>query len=68
MPRTFEIGEVLMILRRKINIKKDHSLIIFVNNGKDLVSASSDLESVYNRYHDEDGFLYVLFTREEVFG
>ena len=68
MPKTFEIGEVHMILRRKINLKKDQSLILFVNDGKDIVRANEDLESVYQRYKDEDGFLYVLFTREEIFG
>ena len=49
-------------------MSKEQSLILFVNNGKDVVKHNDDLEAVYLRHKDEDGFLYLLFTKEEVFG
>ena len=37
MPRTFSIGEVALILRKKLNLTAEQSLVLLVNNGKDLV-------------------------------
>ena len=68
MPKSFLLGEVSLILRRKLALKKEDSLILFVNNGRDVVKNNEDLEMIYNQYKDEDGFLYLLFTQEETFG
>ena len=57
-----------MIIRKKLKIEKDQSLFLLVNNGKDIVKANEDLETVYSKYRDTDGFLYVFYTEEKVFG
>ena len=41
---------------------------MLVNEGKDIIRANEDLETVYKRYKDKDGFLYVFYTEEKVFG
>jgi hypothetical protein len=41
---------------------------LLVNEGKDIIRANEDLETVYKRYKDKDGFLYVFYTEEKVFG
>ena len=68
MPKTFMMSEVQMIIRKKLKIEKDQSLFLLVNNGKDIVKANEDLETVYSKYRDTDGFLYVFYTEEKVFG
>ena len=62
MPRTFMISEVQMIIRRKLNLKKEQGLFMLANDGKDIVKANEPLESVFEKYKDEDGFLYILYT------
>ena len=62
MPRTFMISEVQMIVRRKLNLKKEQGLFMMVNDGKELVKANETLESVFENFKDEDGFLYILYT------
>jgi hypothetical protein len=47
MPRTFMMSEVQMIIRKKLNIKKEQSLFLLVNNGKEIIKSNDDLESVY---------------------
>ena len=37
-----------------------------INN--ELVTASNLVFEVYDKYKDEDGFLYVMYTDENVFG
>ena len=39
-----------------------------VKEGKELLKSNSTLEDVYEKYKDEDGFLYVLFTNENTLG
>lgn len=68
MPRTFMITEVQMIVRRKLNIKKEQGLFMMVNDGKEMIKANESLESVYDKYKDEDGFLYILYTQENIYG
>jgi hypothetical protein len=48
----------------KIDAKK--SLYFFVNN-KSLI-ANSFMDQVYNKYRDEDGFLYIYVCAENTFG
>lgn len=57
-----------MIVRRKLNLKKEQGLFMLVNDGKDLVKANESLESVFDKFKDEDGFLYILYTQENVYG
>ena len=68
MPRTFSISEVQMIIRRKLNLRKEQGLFLMVNDGKDIVKANQSLENVFETYKDEDGFLYILYTQEDMFG
>ena len=51
-----------MIVRRKLNLRKEQGLFMMVNDGKDLVKANESLESVFDKFKDEDGFLYILYT------
>ena len=68
MPRTFMISEVQMIVRRKLNIKKEQGLFMMVNDGKEMIKANESLEGVYDKYKDQDGFLYILYTQENIYG
>ena len=39
-----------------------------VNEGKELVKSNGPLSEVFEKYQDEDGFLYILYTGEDVYG
>ena len=68
MPATFQIAEVQAIIRRKLNLTKEKGLFLLVNSGKDIVRSNDLLETVFNKYKDEDGFLYILYTEEQIYG
>ena len=42
-------------------------LVLFAN-GKHILKPSQRLEEVYVKYADEDGFLYLTYSEEQVFG
>ena len=68
MPAAFEINDVSTIIRRKLNINKDQSLYLMVNDGKTLLTANTALRDAFEKYKDEDGFMYILYTEENIFG
>ena len=68
MPAAFEINDVSTIIRRKLNINKDQSLYLMVNDGKTLLTANTSLRDAFEKYKDEDGFMYILYTEENIFG
>jgi len=63
------ISEFMCILRKKIKIDENSSIYIFTNNkNKVLLSGSLSIRSIYNEHKDEDGFLYLEYCYENVFG
>ena len=54
-------------LKNYTNIDKNEALFLFLSNGI-LPPSSLILRDIYNRYKNEDGFLYMTITLENTFG
>ena len=67
MPKTFSIGEVLAVLRQRLALTREEGLILFANE-KYMIKPSSKLEDVYGKYADQDGFLYLVYAEENIYG
>jgi len=64
-------AKVLFIIneiRKRIKISPDEALFIMVGDKQVMPMISLTMEEVYNRYHDEDGFLYIKYSVENTFG
>jgi hypothetical protein len=67
--RTNTISFVLKILRDKLQITEATSIYIMTGNKtKYILSGSQSIDYVYNTYKNEDGFLYLEYCSENVFG
>ena len=66
IPKQKSIGEVLNILRLKLQIKSGESIFLLSNNN--LLVGSDNIQSVYNKFKDIDGFLYIYICCENAFG
>ncbi|KAG4085831.1 autophagy 8 [Neocallimastix lanati (nom. inval.)] len=66
VPFHFEILQLQWVIRHELKLKKQESILFFVNNI--LLSGFRDINSVYDQYRDEDGFLYIVYTNENTFG
>ena len=66
-PEGLTLGQFIHIIRKKIELKETESLFLFIN-GSVLVANSETLGDLYNNYKDEDGFLYITYCNENVFG
>ena len=66
-PSEYSVQQFLGCIRKKTDLPRDTALFIFVN-GRDLVSGETSMSAVYEQKRDEDGFLYILFSDQEVMG
>ena len=66
VPKDMTMGQFLFVIRKRIKLDPSKALFIMVNDG--LVTGSRNISIVYEDHHDEDGFLYIVYTAENTFG
>lgn len=66
VPSYITIGEFLHQIRNSISLGADQGLILFINEM--IPPTSSIIGVIYEKYKNEDGFLYIAYTGENVFG
>lgn len=65
-PSDLTIGQFIYVIRNRIKLSPQKALFVFINN---TIPPSGDLIStIYNTHRDEDGFLYMFISGENVFG
>ena len=67
MPKAFTVGEVLAVLRTRLDLTREEGLVLFAKE-KYMLRPNTKLEDVYERYKDEDGFLYLVYAEENIYG
>ena len=66
VPIDLTILQFMFILRKRFKIEKDHALFMVING---FIPASSSLMSdIYNKYKDDDQYLYIVLKTESTFG
>jgi GABA(A) receptor-associated protein len=66
IPNEFTIGQLIYVIRQRIKLHSNEAVFIFIN-GK-MIPSSSVIGTIYDTEHDEDGFLYIFYSRENTFG
>ena len=67
MPAKFKVSEVIAIIRKNLNMGRDQGIFLLAQ-GKVIMKGGEELTRVYERFHDEDGFLYITYALESVVG
>lgn len=60
------LGHFIYVIRRRIKLPPEQAIYMFIKG--DIISSNETLYSIYNKYVDEDGFLYMHYTNENTFG
>ncbi|KAK7363416.1 hypothetical protein VNO77_05559 [Canavalia gladiata] len=66
VPRDMSVGQFMHILSSRLRLNHGKALFIFVKNT--LPQTASLMNSVYESYKDDDGFLYMCYSSEKTFG
>jgi len=66
VPYDLTVGQLMLILRSRMNLPPEKAIFIFV--GSIIPPNSENIKVIYDRFKDEDGFLYITYSGENVFG
>ncbi len=66
VPRDLTMGQFLYVVRKRMNIPAEKAIFLFVGNT--VAPSTSLISNVYNSHVDKDGFLYITYSYENVFG
>ncbi|OAY62577.1 Autophagy-related protein 8i [Ananas comosus] len=66
VPRDMTVGQFIHILRSRLHLPSGKALFIFIQDT--LPQTASIMDSMYQQYKDEDGFLYMCYSSEKTFG
>ena len=56
----------MYVIRKRMNLKSEEAIFLFVSDT--IPPSSSIIRDIYNRHKDHDGFLYMQYAKENVFG
>ncbi|KAJ4721911.1 Autophagy-related protein [Melia azedarach] len=66
VPRDMSMGQFIHILSSRLHLSPGKALFVFVNNT--LPQTASRMDSIYESFKDDDGFLYMCYSSEKTFG
>jgi len=66
IPSDFTVGQFIYVIRKRLLLSPDKAIFIFINGT--MPSTSSTMINVYHINKDSDGFLYITYDDENVFG
>ncbi|XP_039759924.1 uncharacterized protein LOC120633679 [Pararge aegeria] len=67
VPEDITMSQFLVIIRQRIRIKPNQALYLIINN-RSMLSMSLTMAQAYENFGDEDGYLYITYASQEVFG
>ncbi|XP_021280605.1 autophagy-related protein 8i [Herrania umbratica] len=66
VPRDMSVGQFIHILSLRLRLTPGKALFVFVENT--LPQTATLMDSVYESFKDDDGFLYMCYSSEKTFG
>ncbi|KAJ6656901.1 hypothetical protein lerEdw1_002902 [Lerista edwardsae] len=68
VPQDLTMGQFVTIIRKRMSITSTQAFYFLVDGNRSLINMSSTMAEVYATYQDEDGFLYMTYASQEMFG
>ena len=59
-------GQFVFIIRRRLQLPAEKAIFLFI--GPVIPPSNATVNEVYQQYKDKDGFLYIQYSEENVFG
>eukprot|EP00794_Sanderia_malayensis_P016644 gene16644-18334_t len=67
VPFDMTMGSLSSIIRRRLQLSSAQSLFLLVDQ-KSIACISTAIGDVYKDHKDDDGFLYIVYASQEMFG
>ena len=56
------------LLRRSLKLDAEHFHFVLMAEKKYMLKQNTNIADVYQQHKDEDGFLYLLYSEENIYG
>ena len=66
VPRNMVMTQFIFTIRKNLTIKPEQALFFIINNK--VPTASATVGEIYDIDKDKDGFMYIIYSNENVFG
>jgi GABA(A) receptor-associated protein len=66
VPSDLTCGQFVYVIRKRLKLPSEKALFLFVNGS--IPPTSAMINSIYEQHQDKDGFLYMSYSEENVFG
>ena len=66
IPGDLKSETFIFIIRKRINLPSEQAMYFFINNK--VMVCNTLISQIYEKYKDEDGFLYIYACAESTFG
>jgi len=66
VPADLTVGQFIYVIRKRLELPSEKAIFLFIDGI--IPSSSALIKNVYDNYKNEDGFLYVYYSGENVFG
>lgn len=66
IPIDMTVGQLIYVIRKRIKLEPHKAIFIFINNITPCIT--STIQELYDKYKEEDNFLYIVYQEESVFG
>jgi len=66
VPKDMTMSQFIFVIRKKIKLESSQSLFVMINHR--LPRSNDNLGDIYDKLHNEDGFLYLVYSSENTFG
>lgn len=66
VPDDLVVGQLMLLIRRKLSLQPSEAMFLFVNDK--LLTPTTTISEEYSNDHDDDMFLYVVWSVENTFG
>ena len=61
------LSQFSLMIRNRLKMSKETALFFLVN-GKKALTGEDTMQEIYNKYKSDDGFLYIAYSSEQVWG
>jgi GABA(A) receptor-associated protein len=66
VPQDLTIGQFMYIIRKRLKLEASEALYLFAEGH--ILTCSTMMNIAYDNYRDQDGFLYLKYSKENTFG
>lgn len=66
VPHDLTIGQFMYVIRKRLKLNASEALYLFANGH--IMTCSNTVGVAYDNYRDQDGFLYLKYSKESTFG